>query len=267
MPTCLSQGVTDSVLTVPACDEEWRRLTAAAAETQRLLSPGMPGLAAPMRNPATPLGAPLILSPRLPVPTTAASLLNGSGHQGPLLSPHDPHGLIYTPYADYANYAALAASPLLTDYATADHSGGLFARWHWLLFSTIALKVENTFIILGLSFTHHIEPLIHVHVGKCSCHISPLLCLWRSNSIHFRFKLYKSLHEMFSHLYFGGFNTGFCLPCLLLMMPETQKFLAYSTPSLKESTCKFLRSYNSLIMTQVSATFFFKYWCFLCVLF
>lgn len=120
--------MTDSVLTVTACDEEWRRLTAAAAETQRLLSPGMPGLAAPMRNPATPLGAPLILSPRLPVPTTAASLLNGSGHQGPLLSPHDPHGLIYTPYAEYANYAALAASPLLTDYATADHSGGLFAR-------------------------------------------------------------------------------------------------------------------------------------------
>ncbi|GFG38428.1 hypothetical protein Cfor_02468, partial [Coptotermes formosanus] len=117
-----------AVATAAACDEEWRRLTAAAAETQRLLSPGMPGLAAPMRNPATPLGAPLILSPRLPVPTTAASLLNGSGHQGPLLSPHDPHGLIYTPYAEYANYAALAASPLLTDYATADHSGGLFAR-------------------------------------------------------------------------------------------------------------------------------------------
>ncbi|PSN55998.1 Held out wings protein [Blattella germanica] len=101
---------------------------AAAAETQRLLSPGIPGLATPMRSPAAPLGAPLILSPRIPVPTTAASLLNGSGHQGPLLSPHDPHGLIYTPYADYANYAALAASPLLTEYATADHSGGLFAR-------------------------------------------------------------------------------------------------------------------------------------------
>ncbi|XP_069705815.1 protein held out wings isoform X2 [Periplaneta americana] len=111
-----------AVATVAACDEEWRRLTAAAAETQRLLSPGMPALAAPMRS-ANPLGAPLILSPRIPVPTTAASLLNGSGHQGPLLSPHDPHGLIYTPYADYANYAALAASPLLTDYATADHSG------------------------------------------------------------------------------------------------------------------------------------------------
>ncbi|KAJ9574444.1 hypothetical protein L9F63_008370, partial [Diploptera punctata] len=96
-----------------ACDEEWRRITAAAAETQRLLSPGMPGLATPMRSPATPL---------------AASLLNGSGHQGPLLSPHDPHGLIYTPYADYANYAALAASPLLTEYATADHSGAAAAK-------------------------------------------------------------------------------------------------------------------------------------------
>lgn len=164
-------------LTVAACDEEWRRLTAAAAETQRLLSPGMPGLATPMRNPATPLGAPLILSPRLPVPTTAASLLNGSGHQGPLLSPHDPHGLIYTPYAEYANYAALAASPLLTDYATADHSGGLFARWHWLPLSPIALTVEKTFIVLGLSFTRHIEPLIRLHVGKNSCHISlPFAC-------------------------------------------------------------------------------------------
>ncbi|KAJ3666308.1 hypothetical protein Zmor_001758 [Zophobas morio] len=88
-----------------ACDDEWRRVAAAAAETQRLLSPAIPGLATPLRTPATPLGAPLILSPRS------------------LLSPGDPHGLIYTPYADYTNYAALAASPLLTEYATADHSG------------------------------------------------------------------------------------------------------------------------------------------------
>ncbi|KAF3427554.1 hypothetical protein E2986_06398 [Frieseomelitta varia] len=105
------------------CDEEWRRVAAAAAETQRLL----PGLATPMRTPSAPLGAPLILSPRISVPTTAASLLNGSGPPGSLLSAGDPHGLIYTPYADYANYAALAASPLL-DYTTADNSGGLFAR-------------------------------------------------------------------------------------------------------------------------------------------
>lgn len=86
------------------------------------MSPGMQ-----MRTAATPLGAPLILSSRLQVPTSAASLMNGN-HQQPMLSPHDPHGLIYAPYADYANYAALAASPLLTEYATAEHNGGLFAR-------------------------------------------------------------------------------------------------------------------------------------------
>ncbi|XP_076172235.1 protein held out wings isoform X10 [Ptiloglossa arizonensis] len=107
------------VAAATACDEEWRRVAAAAAETQRLL----PGLATPMRTPSAPLGAPLILSPRISVPTTAASLLNGSGPPGSLLSAGDPHGLIYTPYADYANYAALAASPLLTEYTTADHSG------------------------------------------------------------------------------------------------------------------------------------------------
>lgn len=117
------------VFIISACDEEWRRVAAAAAETQRLLSPAIPGLATtPLRTAATPLGAPLILSPRMSVPTTAASILNGSAPPGSLLSPGDPHGLIYTPYADYTNYAALAASPLLTEYATADHSGGLFAR-------------------------------------------------------------------------------------------------------------------------------------------
>ncbi|XP_032682677.1 protein held out wings isoform X1 [Odontomachus brunneus] len=110
------------VAAAAACDEEWRRVAAAAAETQRLL----PGLATPMRTPSTPLGAPLILSPRISVPTTAASLLNGSGPPGSLLSAGEPHGLIYTPYADYANYA-LAASPLLTEYATADHSGAAAA--------------------------------------------------------------------------------------------------------------------------------------------
>lgn len=157
---------------IAACDEEWRRITAAAAETQRLLSPGMPGLGTPMRSPATPLGAPLILSPRIPVPTTAASLLNGSGHQGPLLSPHDPHGLIYTPYADYANYAALAASPLLTEYATADHSGGLFARWHWLSLSSEPFTVEKT-LALGLSFIRDVSlPLClrRCNVSFTCCH-------------------------------------------------------------------------------------------------
>ncbi|KAF7266057.1 protein held out wings isoform X3 [Rhynchophorus ferrugineus] len=105
-----------------ACDEEWRRV-AAAVESQRLLAPTMSGLATPLRAPTTPLGAPLIISPRMSVPTTAASILNGSAPPGSLLSPGDPHGLIYAPYADYTNYATLTASPLLTDYATADHSG------------------------------------------------------------------------------------------------------------------------------------------------
>lgn len=103
-----------------AADEEWRRVAAAAAaETQRLLAPGS------MRSPA-PLGAPLILSPRMSAPTAA-------GPPTALLSPAD-HQLLYaaSPYADYAaaNYAALAANPLLAaaDYAAADHNGSLFAR-------------------------------------------------------------------------------------------------------------------------------------------
>ncbi|KAL0274925.1 UNVERIFIED_CONTAM: hypothetical protein PYX00_002944 [Menopon gallinae] len=95
---------------VAACDEEWRRLAAsAAAETQRLLSPAISGLGTPLRSPATPLGAPLIIQSR------------------PLLSPAEHPGLIYTPYADYANYAALAGAPLLTEYATADHTAAAAA--------------------------------------------------------------------------------------------------------------------------------------------
>ncbi|ENN75782.1 hypothetical protein YQE_07739, partial [Dendroctonus ponderosae] len=125
-PSSVSTDV--DLSTLAAADEEWRRVAAAAVETQRLLSPGMPGLGSQMRAPATPLGAPLILSPRMSVPTTAASILNGSAPPGSLLSTGDPHGLIYAPYPDYTNYTALAASPLLTEYATADHSGGLFAR-------------------------------------------------------------------------------------------------------------------------------------------
>ncbi|XP_033226106.1 protein held out wings isoform X2 [Belonocnema kinseyi] len=112
-----------SAFDIAACDaEEWRRLAQATAESQRLL----PGLGTPMRTPSAPLGAPLILSPRISVPTTGASLLNGSGPPTSLLA-GDPHGLIYTHYPDYANYAALAASPLLTEYATADHSGAAAA--------------------------------------------------------------------------------------------------------------------------------------------
>jgi len=83
----------------------------------------------------------------------------------------------------------------------------------------------------GGEHLYHFRPKLyssHRTTHTCTCwqmflpYLSSL-CLWRSN-VHFRFKLYKSLHEMFPHLYFGGFNTGFCLPCLLLMMPETQVF-------------------------------------------
>ncbi|CAH2981838.1 unnamed protein product [Chilo suppressalis] len=110
-------------------DEEWRRVAAAAAETQRLLAPGggvtsVGGVA--LRTQA-PLGAPLILSPRMSAPGAQAGLLNGTGSATGLLSPGEPaHQLIYaSPYADYANYAALTAgNPLLTaEYAAADHTG------------------------------------------------------------------------------------------------------------------------------------------------
>lgn len=106
---------------------------AAAAETQRLLSPhGMGGLATTLRpQTATPLAAPLILSPRI---QTAITTSAGNPGAPQLLSPAEHHhhaaaaaaaaGLIYTPYADYANYA-LAGSPLITEYTPADHSGAL----------------------------------------------------------------------------------------------------------------------------------------------
>ncbi|XP_031619620.1 protein held out wings [Contarinia nasturtii] len=103
-----------------ACEEEWRRLAQSAAES-RLLSPGMQGITAQqLRSQTTPLGAPLILSPRMSVPTTAASLLSASA---PPTIEHP--GLIYaTPYGDYTNYAALTGNPLLTEYA--DHSVGRY---------------------------------------------------------------------------------------------------------------------------------------------
>lgn len=104
----------------------------AAAESQRLMGPngsGMGGLTSPaLRTPPTPLGAPLILSPRMQVPTSAAAthMMNGQGAPQPLMSPAD--GLIYTPYAEYANYAASLTSPLLTEYTAEHAAGGLFAR-------------------------------------------------------------------------------------------------------------------------------------------
>lgn len=85
----------------------------------------MQGLtAAQLRQASQPLGPPLIISPRMSVPTSTATLLSGSAP--PTMDHHT--GLIFAPpYGDFTNYAALAAgNPLLTEYA--DHNGGLFAR-------------------------------------------------------------------------------------------------------------------------------------------
>ncbi|XP_076307719.1 protein held out wings-like isoform X2 [Tachypleus tridentatus] len=77
----------------------------------------------------TPLGAPLILSPRLSVPTSN-SLINGSAPP-PLINPADA-GLIYSPYTDY-QYATLA-SPLLAEYPGLDPStAGAVAKQRRLL--------------------------------------------------------------------------------------------------------------------------------------
>lgn len=78
-----------------------------------------------------PLGAPLILSPRMSAgPGSQSGLMNGSqGAAAGLLSPGEPtHQLIYASPYDYANYAALTNPLLTTEYAAADHTGGLFAR-------------------------------------------------------------------------------------------------------------------------------------------
>lgn len=105
-------------------------LALSAADAQRLMAAAPPppvALASPLRAQSTPLGAPLILSPRgLPVGPPSA-LLNGSGPPPPLIAPTEA-GLLYAAYPDYHQYAALT-SPLLTEYAP-DHSpaGGLFGR-------------------------------------------------------------------------------------------------------------------------------------------
>lgn len=89
--------------------------------TARLIAPQLN--LSPLRSPTTPLGAPLILSPRIPV--TASQLTNGMGPP-PLIAPAEA-GLLYAPYADYHQYAAISPA-LLAEYPGADHSGGLFAR-------------------------------------------------------------------------------------------------------------------------------------------
>ncbi|BES91835.1 Hypothetical protein NTJ_04644 [Nesidiocoris tenuis] len=110
-----------------AADEEWRRMTLAAAcvaETQRLMSPGLQTLTSPLRTgpTPTPLGAPLILSPRLSVPTTAPQLLSPP-EAHPQLIYAAPYAAAAAAAADYNNYAALAGTPLISEYPTADHSG------------------------------------------------------------------------------------------------------------------------------------------------
>ncbi|XP_030369801.1 protein held out wings isoform X2 [Scaptodrosophila lebanonensis] len=114
--------VGSSSLLYPAvCDEDWRRLV--AASDNRLLTPALPGLATQIRTPANaPLGAPLILNPRMTVPTTAASILSAQAAPTAAFD-QTAHGMIFAPYGDYANYAALAGNPLLTEYA--DHSGAI----------------------------------------------------------------------------------------------------------------------------------------------
>lgn len=100
-------------------------VAAASAADSRLLTPALPGLAQPLRAPtAAPLGAPLILSQRMTVPTTAAASIL-SATPAPATAFENPaHGMIFAPYGDYTNYAALTGNPLLTEYA--DHSGGFF---------------------------------------------------------------------------------------------------------------------------------------------
>ncbi|XP_032289673.1 protein held out wings isoform X2 [Drosophila virilis] len=103
---------------VAVCEEDWRRLV--AASDSRLLTPTLSGLATQLRSPANaPLGAPLILNPRMTVPTTAASILSAQAAPTGAFD-QTAHGMIFAPYGDYANYAALTGNPLLTEYA--DHS-------------------------------------------------------------------------------------------------------------------------------------------------
>ncbi|XP_065354117.1 protein held out wings isoform X2 [Calliphora vicina] len=110
------------------CDEDWRRVVAAASADNRLLNPaGIPGLAQQMRAPTSaPLGAPLILSQRMTVPTSAASILSGTATPANAFE-NQAHGMIFAPYADYNLYnTALTGNPLLTEYA--DHSGAIKQR-------------------------------------------------------------------------------------------------------------------------------------------
>ncbi|XP_076357337.1 protein held out wings-like isoform X1 [Tachypleus tridentatus] len=97
------------------------------SEITQLMAPPIT-LGAPLRVP-NPIGAPLILSTRHPVPTSN-SLVNGSVPTQ-LINPAGG-GLIYSPYTDY-QYAALT-SPFLAQYPGLDHSaGGAVAKQRRLL--------------------------------------------------------------------------------------------------------------------------------------
>eukprot|EP00096_Caligus_rogercresseyi_P015966 TRINITY_DN846_c0_g1_i4.p1 TRINITY_DN846_c0_g1~~TRINITY_DN846_c0_g1_i4.p1 ORF type:complete len:328 (+),score=85.15 TRINITY_DN846_c0_g1_i4:417-1400(+) len=107
----------------PGLDSQTRYLTSAG--TQQALQ-NMLNQQNALRNAAPLGGAPLILSPRLQVPTTLSSavggLLNGtSGGPPPLIAANDTQGLLYAQYAaaaaasDYASYPGLV-SPLLAEY-------------------------------------------------------------------------------------------------------------------------------------------------------
>ena len=110
------------------------------ANSQAALQTMMNQQNAALRTAAPLGGAPLIISPRLQVPTSLASgLLNGTGGQNPagpppLIAAGDTSGLLYAQYAaaasaaDYANYSGLVNPLLAAEYSTADPSGGLFAR-------------------------------------------------------------------------------------------------------------------------------------------
>ena len=106
------------------------------ANSQAALQTMMNQQNAALRGAAPLGGAPLILSPRLQVPTSLASgLLNGtSTGPPPLIAAGDTSALLYHQYAaaasaaDYQAYSGLVNPLLAAEYSTADPSGGLFAR-------------------------------------------------------------------------------------------------------------------------------------------
>jgi len=106
------------------------------ANSQAALQTMMNQQNAALRSAAPLGGAPLIISPRLQVPTSlAGGLINGStvsqaGGPPPLITAGDTSGLLYAQYAaaasaaDYANYSGLVNPLLAAEYSTADPSAG-----------------------------------------------------------------------------------------------------------------------------------------------